>query len=197
MGKGQKKRKRGSSGQPSQQQPLHLIHKSASILPAAAAGNGHGRNNYNDQRGRRCNVDQAMTTDSAADGDDNDIISSEDLAVTIRTIERLTRTMRNTTTAGGVVVAGPGGGGINAHNKELYRRLRASLHPLVVAQMKKYDRPIDYRNRTSEYLKSRRYADAYAALCACRDWDQIPLPGMVQRYVSKRCICWAACFFAF
>jgi 2OG-Fe(II) oxygenase superfamily len=70
-----------------------------------------------------------------------------------------------------------------AHNPALISRdLRKALHPLVVRQMHAYE-PARYGKRVTESLQGQRWGDALLALEACRDFQQLPKQGTVQRWV--------------
>jgi len=68
------------------------------------------------------------------------------------------------------------------HSKR-FKDLRRTLHPLVLEQLKSYDKGIDYRLKATNALNHAHWSDALAALQACRDFNQVPKQGTVQRWV--------------
>jgi hypothetical protein len=62
------------------------------------------------------------------------------------------------------------------------RELRAALHPLVEAQLRRYD-PIDYASRVTAALRASRGSDALLALQGMHARSQTARQGTVQRWV--------------
>lgn len=63
-----------------------------------------------------------------------------------------------------------------------FRELRASLHPLVLAQIRKYE-PIDYSMRVTHALRQQRWSDAAQALEGLVVFDIVVKQGTIQRWV--------------
>ncbi|KAL3936852.1 MAG: hypothetical protein SGBAC_007914 [Bacillariaceae sp.] len=97
-------------------------------------------------------------------------ISDTDLENTIRTLEVLTATPQSIEMV--------------RHSKR-FKQLRRYLHPLVVQQLKTYDKGIDYRHRTTAHLAQQEYGSALTSLQACADLEQIPKQGTIQRWVRE------------
>ncbi|CAB9508491.1 P4Hc [Seminavis robusta] len=94
-------------------------------------------------------------------------ISDADLATTIRTLETLVSSSSNS---------------MIFHSKR-FKDLRRTLHPLVLEQLQSYDKGVDYRQKVTHALQHHQWSDALAALQACRDFQQYPKQGTVQRWV--------------
>ena len=114
-----------------------------------------------DQKATTTDPLDANTTTPLVEGDE---ISDAALATTLATLEHL--------------VAHP----TQFHDKR-FKDLRRTLHPLVVEQMQSYDKGIDYRHKVTHALAHQKWSDALAALQACRDFQQLPKQGTVQRWV--------------
>lgn len=96
--------------------------------------------------------------------DDSATITDQDLATTLSTLEKL--------------VSEP-----SLFHSKPFKDLRRTLHPLVLEQLQSYDKGIDYRQKATNALNHGNWSDALAALQACRDFNQIPKQGTVQRWV--------------
>ncbi|CAJ1956087.1 unnamed protein product [Cylindrotheca closterium] len=127
------------------------------------------------QNGR---VEQEMKEEIAFNPDDADnanvdataSISDVDLEKTVRTLQVLTSTPQSIEMV--------------RHSKR-FKELRRFLHPLVVQQLKTYDKGIDYRHRTTVHLAHQEYGAALTSLQACADLEQIPKQGTIQRWVRE------------
>jgi len=108
---------------------------------------------------------QASETDTSTNS-----VSDLDLQQTIRTLKILTATPQSIEMV--------------RHSKK-FKEFRRVLHPLVVQQLKTYDKGIDYRHRTTVHLAQQEYDAALTSLQACADLEQIPKQGTIQRWVRE------------
>lgn len=104
----------------------------------------------------------------------NDDVSEDDLNQVVRTLALLTESPQQLE--------------LVRYSKR-FKELRRVLHPLVVQQVKAYDKGTDYRAKVSVHLLKHEYNPAIAALKACLDLDQIPKQGTVQRWVREADSC--------
>ena len=121
--------------------------------------------NKKDQKLRR--VEEEVVAEDV-DASEEDIITDAALQTTLETLQKL-------------VHADPTLESFRTDKR--YKDLRRTLHPLVTAQLQAYDKGVDYRQRVSHALQHQRWSDALAALEGCRDFQQIPKQGTVQRWV--------------
>jgi hypothetical protein len=74
------------------------------------------------------------------------------------------------------------------HSKR-FKELRRVIHPLVLAQIKAYDKGTDYKAKATIHIAKKEYNQALAALHACRDMKQMPKQGTLQRWVRDMDTC--------
>lgn len=115
-----------------------------------------------------CNLEDADSLQES--GITSASISDSDLLQTIRTLKILTATPQSIEMV--------------RHSKR-FKEFRRLLHPLVVQQLKTYERGIDYRHRTTAHLAQQEYGAALTSLQACADLDQHPKQGTIQRWVRE------------
>jgi hypothetical protein len=104
----------------------------------------------------------AETPSSPSSSNSSVEISQRDLQIAIQTLQRIPPHLVQSSTA--------------------CRDLRRALHPHVLQQMKSYD-SIDYRLKVTTALTQRQWPVALQALQGCRDFQQIPKQGTLQRWV--------------
>jgi hypothetical protein len=101
---------------------------------------------------------------------DQQEVNDSDLAITIRTLQYLS------------------GQPEQIHSKR-YKELRRAIHPLVVEQLKNYDKGVDYMAKVTLHLSKQQWSQALAALQGCHDFQQLPKQGTIQRWVRDVALC--------
>lgn len=74
------------------------------------------------------------------------------------------------------------------HSKR-FKELRRALHPVVLQQIKSYEKGTDYTKKVSVHLIKKEFVQALAALQACLDLQQQPKQGTIQRWVREADTC--------
>jgi hypothetical protein len=103
-----------------------------------------------------------------SDTDDEEDVGEEELNLAVRTLSSLTKTPQMLE--------------LVRYSKR-FKDLRRALHPLVLQQIKAYDKGTDYRTKVSVHLAKKEYVPAMSALQACQELEQIPKQGTIQRWV--------------
>lgn len=109
--------------------------------------------------------------DSDEDGSmTNEEVSDDALNQVVRTLSLLTKTPQQME--------------LVRYSKR-FKELRRVLHPLVVQQIKAFDKGTDYRTKTTVHLVKKEYIAALSSLRACQELYQIPKQGTIQRWVRE------------
>lgn len=109
-------------------------------------------------------------TSITSDTDGEEDVSEEELNQVVRTLSLLTKTPQKLE--------------LVRYSKR-FKDLRRVLHPLVLQQIKAYDKGTDYRTKVSVHLAKKEYVPAISALQACQEFEQIPKQGTIQRWVRE------------
>lgn len=107
---------------------------------------------------------RATTFQEEGEEEDRQQLTDQNLAITIRTLQSLSSQPDE------------------IHSKR-YKELRKALHPLVLEQLKNYDKGVDYKAKVTLHLSNQQWSQALAALQGCKDFQQLPKQGTIQRWV--------------
>jgi hypothetical protein len=111
--------------------------------------------------------EETLENDNSSSDDEESptAISESDLAITLKTLQKLAQTPELLQT-------------------QAFKPLRKSLHPLVLQQMQIYDR-VDYSARVTSAFSNKKWAEALLNLQACKDFQIRPKQGTIQRWVRE------------